>query len=139
MTQPTDQLFVYGTLLHLKIRQTLFEAPLTGIPAKLFQWEKYISAEGYFFIKPATHTFVTGEILLLTKEQMQIVDWWEEYPYTYQREQVEIESDDQTYRCWVYTRRHAVGKRVTDQSYADKNIEEICVQIAKEKRLFCLI
>ena len=86
MEQSLLKLFVYGTLLHPQVRQTLFETPIQGVPATLLHWGKYASTDGYFFIKPKKNSSVTGEIIFVTNEQMKWSDWWEEYPETYQRE-----------------------------------------------------
>ena len=109
----TEPLFSYGTLMDSDIQSALFGRSVPCEKAVLHGWARYLSADGYIFIKPEKGDRVGGVLLYLSNHELGTADLWEEVP-VYDRERVSVTlPDDDRQSVWAYTRRSADGSRYT--------------------------
>lgn len=99
--------FAYGTLLDPEVQQRLFGQRLFTLgPATLYGWKRFSVTE-YPYIQPSNQDNVSGQLLLLSTQQLLLADEWEEYPEIYQRELLQVSSVQGNLYAWAYTRRNA--------------------------------
>lgn len=87
-----NKLFVYGTLLDENVRFELFNEDVRTEKVVL---ENYTIIPYYLYtcIEYCQDSNVIGKILYLTDEQLSIVDEYENVPYLYVRDIIEIDND----------------------------------------------
>ena len=97
-----ERLFVYGTLCDPATQLALFDREIPSEPAILRDWAVYLSeSEGFLFIKPNHSDEVVGQVLLLTPDELDISDAWEDVPL-YMRERVSVISGGAAIAAWTY-------------------------------------
>lgn len=98
-----EQLFVYGTLCQPAIVKKIIGRTLLGIPATLRGYRRktiHYYDENCFVIIPDRRSSVKGEILFVTKQELQLFD---EYEYRiYVRKRVRLTNSQQ---AWTYVLR----------------------------------
>ena len=105
----TMRLFAYGTLCDPAVQRILFGSEPAMQPAMLRGWSRRRGRDGYLFIRPDEGCAVSGQILSLAAEQLELADRWEEVPL-YRRERVSVSVDAGLQEAWAYTRRDAEGE-----------------------------
>lgn len=105
----TNLLFAYGTIAdpeffgHLLQREPMYER------ARLLDYQLLVHPEsGYLFVKPARGSQVSGQLVEITSEEMEILDLWEGVPF-YQREVSEVQTPTGIVKAFVYTQNQASG------------------------------
>lgn len=95
-------LFVYGSLLDAGLRQQLIGRRVDTVPAILHGYER--GAGRYFYVRPRPGASAPGLLLLnLTNRDFLLLDRYEEIPYLYTRERIDvIDQNGRPIRCWVY-------------------------------------
>jgi gamma-glutamylcyclotransferase (GGCT)/AIG2-like uncharacterized protein YtfP len=123
----TNLLFAYGTIAdpeffgHLLQREPMYER------ARLLDYQLLVHPEsGYLFVKPARGSQVSGQLVEITSEEMEILDLWEGVPF-YQREVLEVQTPTGIVKAFVYTQNQASGTppKLTQQKERASMLEEI--------------
>jgi gamma-glutamylcyclotransferase (GGCT)/AIG2-like uncharacterized protein YtfP len=128
-----ERLFVYGTLCDPATQLALFDREIPSEPAILRGWAVYLSeSDGFLFIKPNHSDEVAGQVLLLTPDELDIADAWEDVPL-YMRERVSVISGGHAIAVWTYTRRAEMGTR-HDGSTTSSHDREQVIEWARQLR-----
>jgi gamma-glutamylcyclotransferase (GGCT)/AIG2-like uncharacterized protein YtfP len=128
-----ERLFVYGTLCDAQVQRALFNRELPSESAMLEGWAVYRStSDGFLFIKPSHSDMVVGQVLLLTPDELDIADAWEDVPL-YLRERVSVISGGVAMTAWTYTRRADTGTKHEDSTTSGHDREQV-IEWARQLR-----
>jgi gamma-glutamylcyclotransferase (GGCT)/AIG2-like uncharacterized protein YtfP len=133
MANQGERLFVYGTLCDSAVQLALFDREIPNDPAILERWAVYQSeSDGFLFIQPSSSDRVVGLVLLLTPEELDIADAWEDVPL-YVRERLSAISGGAAIEAWAYTRRAETGTRYEGSTTSGHDREQV-IDWARELR-----
>ena len=105
----TNLLFAYGTIADPEFFGYLLKREPVYKKARLLDYQLLVNPKsGYLFVKPVQGNQVTGQLVEITSEDMEILDLWEGVPF-YEREVLEVQTTEGTIKAFVYTQNKANG------------------------------
>jgi gamma-glutamylcyclotransferase (GGCT)/AIG2-like uncharacterized protein YtfP len=109
MIMAKQLLFAYGTLSNPEYLQLLLERIPEFGDAVLPGYGVFVHPEnGYLFVKPAPRQAVEGKLFEINREEIKLLDLWEEVPL-YQRELLDIQTKQGPAKAFVYTQNQTTG------------------------------
>jgi gamma-glutamylcyclotransferase (GGCT)/AIG2-like uncharacterized protein YtfP len=122
------KLFVYGSLRDKGVQNILFGRNPESVPYTLKGYKLVVCEDGYYTVCINHCTFVYGQILTLTGEELAICDMWEEVP-VYERRLLQPLED-------VYIYIKDIDKEPSKRVLAKGRLSvyEDCMQFTKDLR-----
>ncbi|MGQ7869115.1 gamma-glutamylcyclotransferase family protein [Sunxiuqinia sp. sy24] len=103
------QLFTYGTIADPDFFEGLLKRKAIYRQAQLNDYQCLTNpSTGYLFVKPSVGKQVSGKLVDVSTQELDILDRWEEVPL-YKRELKTIRSETGHEKAYVYTQNHADG------------------------------
>tara|TARA_R110002074_G_scaffold141374_1_gene287809 strand:- start:738 stop:1169 length:432 start_codon:yes stop_codon:yes gene_type:complete len=126
--------FVYGTLKHGFHNHVLLENDM--FISKGVTHEAYLMTEsGIPYVSESIqYSKIQGEIYLVSRESMDMLDMLESHPTWYERKIVTINTDDGIdFDCWLYFNEKSMGTLINqDGDYGKENARRIPIQQKQE-------
>jgi gamma-glutamylcyclotransferase (GGCT)/AIG2-like uncharacterized protein YtfP len=136
-------LFVYGTLVHERYLQLLLNRKVESIPAKLFHYMRLTPSWNFPFIVKQKGAVTEGRILRnITKEELKILDDFEDEGELYFRRSVVVRVGDMRQRCKTYVGNiSAINNNISSEMqfedkfsfYVEKKIDSILGDVPANK------
>ena len=113
-------LFTYGTIGDAEIFERLLQRPPQYQSARLKNYGLFVHPDnGYLFVKPQPSEIVAGHLIWIDHQELQLLDLWEDLPL-YQRELLEIETNTESLKAFVYTQNDTKGDPPTPTTLNDR-------------------
>jgi len=105
----TNLLFAYGTIADPEFFGYLLKRDPVYQKARLLNYQLLVNPEsGYLFVKPEQGNQVTGQLVEISPEELEILDLWEGVPF-YEREILDMQTTTGKVKAYVYTQKQADG------------------------------
>jgi len=100
---PVKDLFVYGTLMDVRIQRQILGRALHGADATLFGYRRVQNPGSYPYVVSCLDARVRGRLLRrLSARDLALLDYYEDEGVLYERRRVTVRVAAVTHEAWVY-------------------------------------